>query len=58
MFNIDPGGGEGERVSGSHPDNVVELLVVLFLFFVVADGLRVVAAEVSVVVPHLLSDFT
>lgn len=58
MFNIDPGGGAGERVSGSHSDNVVELLVVLFLFFVVAHGLHVVAAEVSVVVPHLLSDFT
>lgn len=48
------GGGAGV----SHSDDVVELLVALFLFFVVADGLRVVAAEVSVAVSHLLSYFT
>lgn len=58
MLNILPGGAEAMHARVSHSDNVVELLVVLFLFFVVADGLHVVAAEVSVAVPHLLSRFT
>lgn len=42
----------------SHPYDVLELLVVLQLFFVVADSLIVVTAEISVAVLHPLAYFT
>lgn len=42
----------------SHPYEVLELLVVLQLFLVVADSLVVVTAEISVAVLHPLPYFT
>lgn len=42
----------------SHPYDVLELFVVLQLFFVVADSLSVVTAEISIAVLHPLAYFT
>lgn len=42
----------------SYADDAVELFVVVQLLFVVADGLSVVTAEISIAVLHLLSYFT